>query len=105
MKIIPVITEKSYSIAAGDKKTARKFSFHIDNNINQIIAVKELEKIYKVNVIKSNTIKVKGKNKTVRRINGRTKDKRKLIVTLKPGQVIKAFEIEEKKENTKEKKK
>lgn len=98
MTIKPVITEKSYRIAAGDKNTKRQFSFYIDPSLNKFEAKNLIERIYKVDITDLNIVNKKNKKITFRRINGQTQARKKIIITLKPGQMIKAFELEEKKE-------
>lgn len=95
MKLLPIITEKSFRLAAGDKKTCRQFSFYIDSSLNQIEAKRNIEKIYKVNIINSQILKTKYRPVKSRQISGKKAGMTKIIVKLKAGQTIKAFEIEE----------
>ena len=52
------------------------------------MTVKSIEKTFKVNVVKINTINLKGKTKTVKGKKVRKSDLKKAIVTLKKGQSI-----------------
>jgi len=96
--IKPLITEKSMSYANSNKYT---FEVHPDaNKIEILLSVKEL---YKVEPLYVQILNVKGKNKSFRgRAGGRTKDRKKAIVTVKKGQKIKGFEIAEKSADKKE---
>jgi large subunit ribosomal protein L23 len=85
----PVVSEKSYALA----NSANKYTFLIEGEANKIEVAKEIEKKYKVKVIKINTIVRPGKlrrdYKTYRRY--RDEDKTKVIVTLKKGDKIDEF--------------
>ncbi|KKQ86845.1 MAG: 50S ribosomal protein L23 [Berkelbacteria bacterium GW2011_GWA2_38_9] len=95
MKLTPVITEKSYRHAAGDKKKSRLFTFSVDPTQNKFQIVKEIEKIFGVNVLKSQILNRRGKIKKFKNIFGKTSLDKRIIVKLKPGQSISAFELEE----------
>lgn len=101
MKIIPVITEKSYRNASGDKKNSRLFTFFVDPRTNKFEIVKEIEKIFSVNVLKSQILNRKGKVKKFKNISGKMGLSSKIIVKLKAGQSIAAFELEEAGKETK----
>ena len=81
--ISPNVTEKSTSLSEFNKivfkvlKTASKDSIK-----------KSVEKIFKVNVIKINTINLKGKTKLVKNKKTFKPGYKKAIVTLKKGQSI-----------------
>ena len=83
MIISPVITEKATSLSEFNKVV---FKIHKGASKNSI--KKSIEKIFKVNVIKINTINLKGKTKIVRGKKSSTPGYRKAIVTLKKGQSI-----------------
>ena len=85
--IKPVITEKSMNLQAENK-----YTFYVDTKANKTEIKNAIEKIFEVDVLKVNTINVKGKMKRVGRYVGRTAEKKKAIVYLKPGQTIKLFE-------------
>ena len=81
--VSPVITEKATSLSEFNKVV---FKVHKGANKNSI--KKSIEKIFKVNVIKINTINLKGKTKIVRNKKSRKPGYKKAIVTLKKGQSI-----------------
>ena len=83
MIISPVITEKATSLSEFNKVV---FKIHKGASKNSI--KKNIEKIFKVNVIKINTINLKGKTKIVKGKKSSTPGYRKAIVTLKKGQSI-----------------
>ena len=81
--ISPNITEKSTSLSDFNKVV-----FKVDKNANKHSIKKTIEKIFKVNVIKINTINIKGKNKLVRNKKSYKPGYKKAIITLKKGQSI-----------------
>ena len=81
--ISPNITEKSTSLSELNKVV---FKVHKGASKNSI--KKSIEKIFKVNVIKVNTINLKGKTKLVRNKKAYKSGYKKAIVTLKKGQNI-----------------
>ena len=81
--ISPNITEKSTSLSQHNKVV---FKVHKGASKNSI--KKSIEKIFKVNVIKVNTINLKGKTKLVRNKKAYKSGYKKAIVTLKKGQNI-----------------
>ena len=81
--ISPNITEKSTSLSKFNKVV---FKVHKGASKNSI--KKSIEKIFKVNVIKVNTINLKGKTKLVRNKKAYKPGYKKAIVTLKKGQNI-----------------
>ena len=81
--ISPNITEKSTSLSEFNKVV---FKVHKGASKNSI--KKSIEKIFKVNVIKVNTINIKGKTKLVRNKKAYKSGYKKAIVTLKKGQNI-----------------
>tara|TARA_B100001123_G_C14961413_1_gene887838 strand:- start:438 stop:731 length:294 start_codon:yes stop_codon:yes gene_type:complete len=81
--ISPNITEKSTSLSEFNKVV---FKVHKGANKNAI--KKSIEKIFKVNVVKINTINLKGKTKIVRNKKSFKSGYKKAIVTLKKGQSI-----------------
>ena len=81
--ISPNITEKSTSLSKFNKVV---FKVHKGASKNSI--KKSIEKIFKVNVIKINTINLKGKTKLVRNKRAYKSGYKKAIVTLKKGQNI-----------------
>ncbi len=81
--ISPNITEKSTSLSEFNKVV-----FKVDRDANKKSIKKSIEKIFKVNVIKINTINLKGKTKLVRNKKAFKSGFKKAIVTLKKGQSI-----------------
>lgn len=83
----PVVSEKSYDLLADNK-----YTFYVNPAANKIEIKKAIEEIFKVTVLKVNTLNVKGKEKRMGRAVGRTNDRKKAIVTLKEGDKIEVFE-------------
>ena len=81
--ISPIVTEKSTNLSEFNKIV---FKVHVGANKKTI--KKSIEKIFKVNVIKINTLNLKGKNKMVRGKKTTKPGYKKAIVTLKKGQTI-----------------
>ena len=81
--VSPTITEKATSLSEFNKIV---FKVHKGASKNSI--KKSIEKIFKVNVIKINTINLKGKTKLVRGKKSSRPAYKKAIVTLKKGQSI-----------------
>ena len=81
--ISPNITEKASSLLEFNKVV---FKVHKGASKNSI--KKSIEKIFKVNVIKINTINLKGKTKIVKNKKAYKSGYKKAIVTLKKGQSI-----------------
>lgn len=85
--IKPVVTEKSMNLLADNK-----YTFVVDKKSNKTEIKNAIEDIFKVKVEKVATLIVKGKPKRMGKFEGRTSDRKKAIVSLKPGQKIKLFE-------------
>ena len=81
--ISPNITEKSTSLSEFNK-----IVFKVDRDANKKSIKKSIEKIFKVNVIKINTINIKGKSKLIKNKKSFKTGYKKAIVTLKKGQSI-----------------
>ena len=81
--ISPNVTEKATSLSEYNKIV---FKVHKGANKNSI--KKSIEKIFKVKVVKINTINLKGKSKMVRNKKAFKPSYKKAIVTLKKGQSI-----------------
>ena len=79
----PTITEKATSLSQYNKIV---FKVHTGSNKKNI--KRSIEKIFKVNVIKINTINYKSKTKVVRGRKSKKSGFKKAIVTLKKGQNI-----------------
>ena len=81
--ISPNVTEKSTALSDFNKVV-----FKVDKGATKKSIIRSIEKIFKVNVIKINTINIKGKNKLVRNKKAFKSGYKKAIVTLKKGQNI-----------------
>jgi len=81
--ISPNITEKSTSLSEFNKVV-----FKVNKGASKNSIKRSIEKIFKVNVIKINTINLKGKTKLVRNKRAYKSGYKKAIVTLKKGQSI-----------------
>ncbi|MFH1453273.1 MAG: 50S ribosomal protein L23 [Armatimonadota bacterium] len=79
----PLVTEKSTM-----NSTLNKYTFEVDPSVNKIEIRKAIESIFKVKVIKVNTIKIPAKTKRMGKYVGKTNEKKKAVVTLKEGQSI-----------------
>jgi len=86
--IRPLVTEKSVNLAQKENK----YSFYVDKRANKIEIKKAVEELFKVKVLDVNTAIVKGKKKRVGRFTGLTPERKKAIVTLRPGDKIEIFE-------------
>lgn len=83
----PVISERSLEgMAEG------KYTFVVDPRANKTQIKQAVEEIFKVNVIKVNTIRMQGKQKRMGLFVGRRPQWKKAIVQIKEGQTISAFE-------------
>ena len=81
--LAPVITEKATILSEQNKVVFRVAD---DASKDEIAAA--VEALFKVQVVKVNTLVTKGKTKRFRGIMGRRKDVKKAIVTLADGQSI-----------------
>tara|TARA_B100000029_G_scaffold330304_1_gene322626 strand:+ start:976 stop:1269 length:294 start_codon:yes stop_codon:yes gene_type:complete len=81
--ISPRVTEKATSLSEQNK-----IVFKVHRGASKSSIKKSVEKIFKVNVIKINTINQKGKIKIVRGKKSNKSGYKKAIVTLKKGQSI-----------------
>ena len=81
--ISPKITEKATSLSEFNK-----IVFKVHNGATKKSIKKSIEKIFKVNVVKVNTIISKGKVKMIRGRKSQKQNFKKAIVTLKKGQSI-----------------
>ena len=81
--IYPRVTEKATSLSEQNKVV-----FQVRKDVEKKMIKKSVEKIFKVNVTKINTINIKGKSKMVRGRKAYKSGYKKAIVTLKKGQSI-----------------
>ncbi len=84
----PIITEKSTL----QRETNNKVTFEVHPSANKKEIKEAIEKIFKVTVLKVQTMQQLGKPKRVGRNAGRTRNWKKAIATLKPGNNIEFFE-------------
>jgi large subunit ribosomal protein L23 len=85
--IRPVVSEKSYVLAAADKYT---FRVHPDAHKTQIRQA--VEQLFEVEVVDVRTMSVKSKPKRRGITAGRTRAWKKAIVQVAPGQTIPIFQ-------------
>jgi large subunit ribosomal protein L23 len=81
--VAPLITEKATLLSEQNKVV---FRVAMDSTKDEIATA--VEQLFKVNVVKVNTLVQKGKTKRFRGRNGRRSDLKKAIVTLREGQSI-----------------
>jgi len=79
----PVITEKATMLSEQNKVV-----FRVAKDATKVEIAEAVENLFKVNVLKVNTINAKGKTKRFRGRVGRRSDVKKAIVTLAEGQSI-----------------
>ena len=79
----PIVTEKSTILSEQNK-----IVFKVSNKLNKIILKKNIEKIFKVNIIKVNIINKQTRKKIVRGKKVKIQGYKKAIITLKKGQSI-----------------
>ena len=84
--IRPVVTERSF-----DFMEQGKYTFEVARTAPKEEIRDAVEKIFGVHVVKVNTVNVKPKNKRVRMQQGKTRQWKKAIVTLKEGESIEIF--------------
>jgi large subunit ribosomal protein L23 len=85
--IRPVVSEKSYVLAAAGKYT---FRVHPDAHKTQIRQA--IEALFDVSVVEVRTISVKSKPKRRGAIHGRTRSWKKAMVQVAPGDTIPIFQ-------------
>ena len=89
----PIITEKSMMATS-----AGKYVFRVCDAANKHQIAEEIEKMYKVEVMSVNIVRVQGHKKMIRgRARVSVKPWKKAMVTLKKGQKIEGFEMKENK--------
>ena len=81
--VSPNVTEKSSSLSDFNKVV-----FKVHKGANKKSIIKSVEKIFKVNVVKINTINIKGKTKLIKNKKSFKPGYKKAIITLKKGQSI-----------------
>jgi large subunit ribosomal protein L23 len=83
----PIITE-----ASTDAMALNKYTFEVARDANKIEIRNAVEEIFKVRVVKVNTLWRRGKQKRRGQSVGYTPDRKKAIVTLAAGESIEIFE-------------
>ncbi|MDD2496612.1 MAG: 50S ribosomal protein L23 [Desulfitobacteriaceae bacterium] len=83
----PLVSEKSISLMEENK-----YPFEVNREANKIEIKYAVQELFKVTVINVTTMNVKGKMKRMGRYVGKRPDRKKAIVTLKPGDKIEVFE-------------
>jgi large subunit ribosomal protein L23 len=84
--IRPVVTEKSYALAA-----AGKYTFRVHPSAHKTQIRQAVEELWEVNVLDVRTMSVKSKPKRRGLTSGRTRTWKKAIVQVAPGQEIPIF--------------
>ena len=79
----PVITEKATMLSEQNKVV-----FRVAKDATKAQIAEAIENLFKVSVVKVNTLNVKGKTKRFRGRVGRRSDVKKAIITLAEGQSI-----------------
>lgn len=85
--IRPLITEKATNLS-----NENKYIFEVSGDANKIEIKKAIKNVYGVRPISINIVNVRGKQVRFGRTMGRTKDRKKAIVTLKKGEKIEVYE-------------
>jgi large subunit ribosomal protein L23 len=85
--IRPVVSEKSYVLAAADKYTFRVHSQAHKTQIRQAV-----EELFDVHVVDVRTMSVKSKPKRRGYTSGRTRAWKKAVVQVRPGESIPIFQ-------------
>ncbi len=85
--IKPIVTEASMA-----NIEVNKYTFKVRKDVNITEIKKAIEELFSVDVVKVNTLMVKGKVKRLGKTEGRRPNWKKAIVTLAPGSKIELFE-------------
>lgn len=83
----PVVTEKSTLLQSQDR-----YVFEVTPAANKPMVRQAVEQAYNVTVVKVNILKNRGKMKRFGPRHVKTRDRKKAVVTLKPGDKIQIFE-------------
>ncbi|MCH7759575.1 50S ribosomal protein L23 [Patescibacteria group bacterium] len=81
--IKPILTEKATFNEANNV-----YTFEVSFKANKVLIKKAIKELYNLEPFKVNIIRTKGKSVRYGRFTGRTKDRKKALVFLKPGQKI-----------------
>ena len=85
--IRPVVSEKSFVLAE-----AGKYTFRVHNNAHKTQIRQAIEQLFDVKVVEVRTSSVKTKPKRRGRTSGRTREWKKAIVQVRPGDTIPIFQ-------------
>ena len=85
--IRPVVSEKSYVLAA-----AEKYTFRVHPNAHKTQIRQAIESLFDVNVVEVRTMSVKSKPKRRGVTAGRTRAWKKAVVQVRPGDTIPIFQ-------------
>lgn len=85
--IKPIITEKMTNLTVNNK-----YGFLVSNQANKQQIKEAITMVYGVAPLKVHIINIKGKEVKTGKITGRTKNRKKAIITLKPGEKIEIYE-------------
>jgi len=83
-----VLTEKGNQM----RESLNKYLFEVDRRANSITVKKAVETLFNVHVAKVHTMVVRGRLRRMGRGYAKTRNWKKAIVTLKPGQTINFYE-------------
>ena len=94
MKMPQMIVKRVLSTekTTGLKQKENKYTFEVDKDANKIEIKNAVEVLYKVKVLKVNTLIMHGKKRRVRFEIGRRPDWKKAVVTLRVGDRIESLE-------------
>ncbi len=85
--IRPIVTEE-----ATDQMALNKYTFEVSPRANKVEIRNAIEEIFRVHVVKVNTLWRPSKEKRRGMIVGRTPRRKKAVITLAPGDTIDIFE-------------
>lgn len=86
--IRPVITEKS----GYQSDKLNRYTFAVDIRANKLQIKEAVEHVFSVEVLSVNVSRILGKGRRWGKVLGRTKEWKKAVVTVRPGQTIQFFE-------------
>jgi large subunit ribosomal protein L23 len=84
--IRPIISEKSFALAE-----AGKYTFRVHDHAHKTEIRQAIEQLFDVNVVEVRTASVKSKPKRRAYTSGRSRQWKKAIVEVRPGQTIPIF--------------
>jgi large subunit ribosomal protein L23 len=85
--IRPVVSEKSYVLAAADK-----YTFRVHANAHKVQIRQAIEELFEVKVVNVHTMSVKSKPKRRGVTAGRSRSWKKAVVQVRPGDSIPIFQ-------------